>query len=197
MMSQDERLREAAQLSVKNRDLEAENARLQEQVKEAQLQPYAVGPLGEPFFKTKADAERALAQVEGESDRYKALAEEAEEQLRDRVANDLSDYLEVVGRGVSLWNYVDMMLFPKLEGLRELIPAIHAVRCEVERERDRYKAQAELRGEALDMLLRAWVLTHEYGDAPIIADTKERLEIARDAIAITPEEAGEKERQSG
>ena len=58
-------------------DLEVENARLQARVEEAeaQLQPYAVGPLGEPFFKTKADAERALAQVEGESDRYKALLE--------------------------------------------------------------------------------------------------------------------------
>lgn len=32
------------------------------------LVPYAVGPSGEPFFETKADAERALEQVEREYD---------------------------------------------------------------------------------------------------------------------------------
>jgi hypothetical protein len=89
-----------------------------------------------------------------------------------------------------------MMLFPKLEGLLELIPAIHAVRCKVERERDGYKAQAELRGEALTEDARTQHHhgpTCNWGKLP-----KPQLCVCcslEAAIDATPEEAREKEEQ--
>ncbi len=94
--------------------------------------------------------------LEAENARLQARMEEAEAQLRDQVANDLGEFLEVVQRGVALWNYVDMMLLPKLEGLLELIPATHAVLREVETERDAYKALAEECREALEPFLASY-----------------------------------------
>ena len=47
--------------------LEAEVARLVLALEEAR-KSYAIGPLGEPFFKTKVDAEKALETVERECD---------------------------------------------------------------------------------------------------------------------------------
>ena len=78
--------------------------------------------------------------------RLQARVEEAEQQLRDQVASDLGDYLEVIGRGVQAWNYMDMMLLPRMEGLAESLQASYEHTAKLE-------ALAERRKEALD----AWV----------------------------------------
>ena len=96
-----------------------ENARLQEQVKEAdEVVVLAVAALKERV--------QEVDLLKRERDDYKALAEcqkEARKQLRDQVAGDLGDYLEVIGRGVQAWNYMDMMLLPRMEGLAESLQA--------------------------------------------------------------------------
>ena len=82
----------------------------------------------------------AFSEYHGHTDdafrRIVSLSHDLERQLEKQCVGDLGDYLEAVERGVALWHYMDMMLFPKLEGLWESIEASHAVRREVEAERD-------------------------------------------------------------
>ncbi|KKL69819.1 hypothetical protein LCGC14_2111060 [marine sediment metagenome] len=78
-----------------------------------------------------------------------ARVEEAEQQLRDQVAGDLGDYLEVVGRGVQVLNYVDMMLLPRMEGLAESLQASYEHTAKLE-------ALAERRKKALVRLERGY-----------------------------------------
>ncbi|KKL61582.1 hypothetical protein LCGC14_2193860 [marine sediment metagenome] len=92
---------------------------------------------------------REVGLLKDERDDYKALAEEAKQQLRDQVASDLGDYLEVVGRGVQVWNYMDMMLLPRMEGLAESLQASYEHTAKLE-------ALAERRKKALVRLERGY-----------------------------------------
>ncbi len=56
---------------------------------------------------------------------------EAEQQLRDQVA--------VVGRGVRMWHYIEMMLLPRMEGLVESLQASYEHTAKLEALAERRK----------------------------------------------------------
>ncbi len=85
-----------------------------------------------------------IERLRAENARLQERVEEAEQQLRDQVAGDLGDYLEVVGRGVQVLNYVDMMLLPRMEGLAESLQASyeHTAKLEALAERAEQECDA-------------------------------------------------------
>ena len=82
------------------------------------------------------------ADLEAENARLQERVEEAERQLLDQVAGNLGEYMEVVQRGCEVWNYMEMMLLPRMEGLAESLQASYEHTAEL-------RALAERRKKAL------------------------------------------------